>query len=309
MIVTILPNTNPTSYEGASHKEDIVVVSRNEQVIEAPFNVCDQQCPYVEPKFSESGAITKSIKNDKTDLLQNLSITTDTVVYKLFKCEDGENIEKATLNNSTYGTYFPASFFPDQLKIGFLADWNKIFNTLGHGRYYFVIERVIFGQILTDLTSWFYDLELYSDQAANDTVRIEASKSGCIEGGFDYSGFTWFTEIRFRGMFGRPTRNLNKDHFLTQQRRDEQIIDSMIKTYSMQIELVPTEVITPFLDDTIMANDIFITSYSFDAFLTPYVKFNVVTEEPQDPEYFDRNINGLFEITFKDKFARPVKSN
>ena len=304
MIVTILTNGTPTNYDGASHKEDITVISRNEAEATAPFNVCELQCPYVEPKFSELGAITDELKNDKTDLILRKSINTDTIVYKLYKCEAGVNTEKATLDNNTYGNYYSEDGF-----VAFVADWNLIYNAFGHGRYYFLIERNILGQSLDDITSWFYDLELYSEEAANDTVRIESIKSGCIEGGFNYLGLTWESQIRFRGTFGRPTQSLEKDHYVTQGRKDEQIRDSILTTYLMQLELVPYDVITPFIKDTLLANDMFITSYSYDGFIKPYLKFNVVPEEPQDPTYFERNENGVFEFTFTDKFKTPVKSN
>ena len=133
MIITIGTNGNPTNLEGASHKEDFNVITR-ESLEQTSFNFCDLKCPYAEPKFSEAGAIVDNYKNDKTDLLITIAQAADTVTFKIFKCEDGEEVLKATISDNTYGTYFAPSYFPDQLKYGFLADWNLIYNAFDHGR-------------------------------------------------------------------------------------------------------------------------------------------------------------------------------
>ena len=50
-------------------------------------------------------------------------------------------------------------------------------------------------------------------------------------------------------------------------------------------------------------------SYSIDSFMPPHIKFNVVAEEPDEPTYYARNVNGKFVFNFTDKFKRPVKTN
>ena len=86
MITIILPNPTPSIYEGASHKETVTAITRVEAEIPVGFNLCDFQCPYIEPTFAESGAIVDEFKNDITRLLIQLSLVTDTAIIKIIKC-------------------------------------------------------------------------------------------------------------------------------------------------------------------------------------------------------------------------------
>lgn len=310
MIVTFLPNTNPTDYEGGAHKEDITMLTRPKDSIPVQFNICDFQCPYEEPKFAQGG--TENLldyKNDSTDLLFQLTLVTDTVTLKLFKCENGEEIEKATITDNTYGAYFDQSAFPDNLKIGFFADWNLIFNAFGPGRYFFTADRVIISVAQNQDRTWFYDLQQFDEIAADDTIRIDANQTGFIDGGIDYSGFNWISQIRYRGIFGKPIPKIEKDHYQTQGRSDRQVRDIVRTVYNMETELVPYEAIFSFLYDKFMSTNMFITTYELRGFLPLYQPINVVPEEIEDPTYFERNTNGKFNFTFIDKFHGPVKTN
>ena len=106
MITIIGTNPRPTNYEGASHKEDVVVLNRPEIEEKTGFNICKYQCAYVEPVFSEQGAIVDDYKNDVTDkLFDKLVNPIDTVVITLMKCDvtGGDDIEVSILNDNTYG--------------------------------------------------------------------------------------------------------------------------------------------------------------------------------------------------------------
>jgi len=171
MITVILPNGNPTSYEGASHKEDVEAITREEADVDVSFNLCDFQCPYIEPAFSEVGAIVDEHKNDITPMLFILSLVTDTVTLKLIKCENGADVVKATIIednliiDDTLGTFLPQSSFASNLKIGFIADWNLIFNAFGTGKYRFTADKVLIGQPIAT-TSWTYNLQVFTERDA-----------------------------------------------------------------------------------------------------------------------------------------------
>lgn len=308
MITNILPNPTPSDYEGSSHKETVTAISREQLENASSFNLCDFQCPYVEPAFSENGAIVDDYKNDVTPFLEQISLVSDTVVFKLFKCENGVDVLKATLNDNTFGLYFPPADFPDQLKFGFTVDWNLVFNGLGHGTYFITTDRVKIG-VASSLRSWHYALEEFSEIAAGDTILISANKSGIIEGGIDYSNFTWVDRLRIYGTFGNPSPTLNKTHYVTQGRRDKQVRDSISTSYTLETELVPFEVIGPFIYDTLLANDINIMTYVNFAFLTKFKFFQVVVDEIDEPTYYERNTNGKFTFTFSDRVKIPVKTN
>ena len=192
--------------------------------------------------------------------------------------------------------------------IGFEADWNKIFNLEGPGTYYFTSDFVVIGQPFSKRT-WFYALEEYSDIAADNTQVIESFKSGQITGGIDYRGFDWRSTIRLRGTFGEFTPELQKDHFETTGRLDQQNRDSLSFTYALATELVTYEVITPFIKDSLLSNNMFIRTYELQGFLPTLKRINVVPEEIEKPDYFERNTNGVFVFIFSDKLKEPVKNN
>lgn len=310
MITIILPNGNPTIYEGASHKETVTAISRESADVAVSFNLCDFQCPYIEPAFAESGVIVDEHKNDFTRLLIQLSLTTDTAIIKIIKCENGVDVEKATIVDNTFGTFFVPSFFPDNLKIGFEANWNAIFNAFGHGDYKFTVDTVLIG-VASTTTSWIYSLQEFSEEAASDTVLIksEQARDGIIEGGIDYTGFNWINTLRIFGTFGQANPTLEKDHYQTQGRLDRQIRDKITTNYTLETELIPFEVISPFIYDNLLANSISIMNYDLFGFLPLYKFIDVVPEEIEEPTYFPRNTNGKFTITFSDKLKVPVKSN
>ncbi len=310
MITTILPNTNPTSYIGASHKEDVVTISREEIENASSFNLCDFQCPYVEPAFSEAGAIVDSYKNDTTPFLQQISLVTDTVVFKLFKCENGLDVDlEIDLDDNTYGIYSPPAP-ASPLRYGFIVDWNLVFNDidLGHGTYFIKTERILIG-IASELRSWHYTLQLFSEIAAGETVLITANQRGTIEGGIDYEGAEWINILRIYGTFGSPAQTLNKTHYANQGRRDKQVKDSISTTYTLETELMPHEVIAPFIYDSMLANDTSIMSYDNFGFLPKYSFFRVVVDEIEEPTYYPRNTNGKFTFKFSDRVKTPVKTN
>lgn len=308
MIKTIGTNTNPTNFEGASHTEDFSVTLRQETEIGVSFNLCDYECAYEELKFSESGPFVDDYKNDFTDLLFQLSLTTDTIVIELWECLASGDVLRATITDDTYGIYFAPSFFPDQKKVGFLASWNKIYNAFGEGKYYFKSNRTLIGQA-DSLQTWNYKLQEFSEEAADNTVKIISYKNGVIARGVDYTGFTWRSEIRFKGVFGRPVETLEQKHYQTQDRIDKQNRDKITTVYSMETELTPYKVINPFVKDGLLANNMYITPYSIQAYLPTYKQINVAVNEIEEPTYYEQNTNRKNVISFRDKVGVPVKTN
>ena len=308
MITNILTNVTPSDYEGASHKETVTTITREQIENAASFNLCDFQCPYVEPAFSENGAIVDGYKNDVTQFLQQLSLTSDTVVFKLFKCENGVDVEKATLNNNDYGTYYVQSYFPDQLKFGFEVDWNKVFNLLGTGTYFITTDRVLIG-VSSSLRSWQYAVQEFSEIGAGDTILISETKEGIIQGGIDYNGFAWVNRLRIYGTFGDIDPKLDKIHYANQGRSQRQVSASSLTSYTLETELVPYEVIAPFLYDTLLQNNIDIMVYTLFSFLPKFKFYEVVADEIEKPSFYERNTNGKFTFIFSDREKTPVITN
>lgn len=310
MIRIFNPNPRPTVRIGESSKEDFIFASRPTAAISVSFDICDWVLKFCEPKFAEVGTKTANDKhrNDKTELLFQLSSPSDTVELKLFKCEDGEEVEKATITDDTYGEFFDSTFFPDELKVGFIADWNLIINAFGTGQYFFESDVVILNQA-DDNRTWFYWLEPWDEIAANDTVRIQSFQRGPIDGGIDYTGFKWESEIRLRGKFNWTNSPLTKDHYQSEDRQDIQNRDRTVAEYTLSLFSIPYGPLRQILLDKNLANDTIIQSYELRGVLPLYEEFNVTPDSPGPIERLEDSNFVDIEITYVDKSVKPVKTN
>jgi len=302
-----LGDSNAHIANGLTTKQDVSVITRSDldELIPKSFDLSLFQCDYVETVFSEfGGVVVDQYKNDKTDLLFGLTLITDTVVIKLFK--DGIFLPLATLNNNLYGTFFPPSFFPDQLKVGFLADWNFIFDDFGPGLYHFTAERVIIGETSTKISHDFR-LKLFREEVADNTIRVVTKQTGVIEGGFNYEGFEWEGHIRLYGFFGNPEYELIDESLITTGRVKTQIQIKVKTVYTLNLKLHPSSIMVPFIKDRLLANEMTITGYGLFDYLERYKGIPVYPEGIPESNYFERNSNGKFVIAFTDKKQTPIK--
>jgi hypothetical protein len=300
-----LTDLNPFTASGVTSKIDVGVLSRADldAIIPKAFNLCAYQHTYVEQVFAEfGGSIVDEYKNDKSDFLFPLSLATDTVVLKMFK----NNVEIATITDNTYGTYFAPSYFPDALKVGFLADWNTILDLEGVGTYKFEATRTIIG-IVSVITSHDFRLRIFDEQLADGTIKVVTNQTGVIEGGIDYTGFTWVGHIRLNGFFGNPDYSYETDNFIDTNRNVQQIQDKIRTVYTMSLKLMPSSIIIPFIKDRLLANSMTITSYGLFDFLERYKEIPVYPEGIEESKYYERNNNGVFTIAFTDKQQTPIK--
>jgi len=304
-----LLDTDPYIGVGLTTKQDVSVVSRNDAdaLIPKIFDLCLYEDEYREKAFAElGGVINDDYKNDKTDLLFSLSLITDTVTIKLFKIENGRNVEKATITDNTYGVYSAASSFTDQLNIGFVADWNKILDLLGIGTYFFTADRVIIS-LSSSLTSHKFELDVFSEEKADGTIKIVTTQNGIIEGGNNYRDFTWTGYIRLYGFFGQPEYTHTKEDFIDTNRNIQQIQESIRTVYKMSLKLHPSSVIVPFIKDRLLANAMVIIPYGLFDFLERYRDIPVSTEGIDESKYYERNTKSSNVFLFTDRNQTPLK--
>jgi hypothetical protein len=308
MAITVqLSDTNPHVSNGLTTKRNVSVITRADldELIPKAFDIRLFQCGYVESAFAEfGGVIVDEYKNDKTDLLFGLSLVTDTVTLQLFK--EGTNGAIATITDNTYGTFFPASFFPDQLKTGFLADWNLILDAFGSGVYHFVADRTIISRDST-LTSHDFKLRIFDEQIADGTIKVVTTQTGVIEGGVNYDGFEWEGHIRLYGFFGTPEYEFIDENLITTGRSKTQIQAKIKTVYTMNLKLHPSSVMVQFIKDRLLASEMTITPYGIFDFLERYRDIPVYPEGIEESNYFEQNSNGQFIIAFTDKVQTPIK--
>ncbi len=306
-----LLDTNPELSTGLTTKQDVGVVTRADlnDLIPQAFDICKYEPEYIEMAFSETGGINNDdYKNDKTDLLFGLSLTTDTILLKLFKVEGNKNVEKATITDNTYGTYFDNTAFPDQLKIGFLADWNLIQNAFSVGIYFFQFTRTIIGVTGDPQNSHKFNLAIYDDQRADSTIRVRTKQFGFIEGGFNYD-LEWIGHVRLNGKFDFIDYEDIIENYISSGRKVIPNQEKVKFIYAMNLTLHPGSVLFPLIKDRLLGSDIFITPYGLFNVIEVHREINVSKEGKEEVKTYEMNTNARFTINFTDKVQVPIKRN
>tara|TARA_R110002167_G_scaffold302875_1_gene507183 strand:+ start:163 stop:1107 length:945 start_codon:yes stop_codon:yes gene_type:complete len=236
-----------------------------------------------------------------------------------FKLLDQNCNVLTTLNDSTYGTYFPSgtfstssgfSFFQN-LYLGYKLEWKKVLNVYGPGGY--KIKKITrsntipasFEQI--EECSCFFDLSQYTDESANETVRIETTQNGnTISPGLEYLGTNWKQQIRIPGFFGNKQRRLEQDNYLDRNRNTTQIQDSIVHEFTLEPYFWP-HCLRDEIDSILLANEILISDYNIDN--TDNLKNISVIPTSIDTEYFGKSRKAADEIKFEERRKNRVKRN
>jgi len=280
-------------------------------------DVCPVCCAYVEPVFSESGSIVTAAKNDKTSMLFKKLITSDTIKIEIFK--KGIDIVIANVSDGTYGTYY-STFSAQSKYVGFIADWNKIYNhapvvvsgsyteNFKSGIYYFKITQTILAESTTT-DSIYYKLLEYKDERANGTVRIETYNTGTIlNSDFDYNGLLtggWYQSFRIRGKLMPKQPKTETDRYLDENYNQLQIQDKINNEWILITAPLPSIISNKLIYDNMLANTIIVSD--FNAFNEEYIRekyllYEEVTEKTG-------HINHIFKIRLSEKTLNNIKNN
>ena len=311
MIVTIHNNTTPVTAKGLATYIDGTVITRvDDDTPEAFADFCmsDYECCHEELVLAETDPLKdENWKSDKSSFLFRLSLPTDTVTIKLYKIENGLDVLKATLNTNALGTYFPASYFPDQLKIGFQLDWRLVLTAYGSGKYFVEADRVIINRN-SSLKSHDFRLYPYNEFIADGTIRIQSFSTGIIEGGINYMDFEWEQMVRLRGTFGNAQPSQESDTYEDTLRNTLQIQEQIKTDYDLLLEPIPVDVAKPLIYDKLLANTILISDYNLFNY-DKYRDFPVYPKEPIDTKYNTKTAKGMFSWRFVDKTQNIIKRN
>ena len=299
MIVEILNNTTPDTYDGVIGTIDI-------SVIKPPAEFRD--CPAINDLCYEELAFYKSAgetwENDSATVLIELFLVADDNTFKLFKGD----VLKATITDNTLGTFIPIGGYPTQLfKTSFKADWLLIQAAFGAGVYHIESDQTILNQN-NQISTHNYRVTEFTESKARDTVVIKTIQNGIIEGGIDYTGMEFEQQIRIVGDISGAERTLEVDRYLSQNLTLEQIQEKVIKNYTIKTRLLPTNIASPLLDDKVMANSIKITNYGFFEF-DCHLDLEVVLEEFTESLYFSKTKDGSFELNFTARIQDLRKRN
>ena len=297
---------------GASMLQLVLADSQEAKNVEIPkkgaivdFCICDYECEYINQVFASDSI--DQYKNDKSSFL--ISLTDDTSVLEIRLIGNGNDL---LINDDTYGRYFAKGSFTNTINqvnyVGFVADWKKIFDTLGAGQYYFTFKETVFSQDF-ETESVKYQLQIFSDELANKTVKFNLVQNGVVEGGIDYTGLDWDTEVRIKAKVNYQAPILTVDNFATSGRVKTQIQDKTIENFQIETGLIPSKIGDLFVKSGVMSNQIYFTDYNLFAY-KKYEDFNVIITEISDFKgNFNLNSTGSFTFIAEERVQNNVKRN
>jgi hypothetical protein len=223
--------------------------------------------------------------------------------------------EIATLNDYTYGAYYTQGFlsesngftFFQSNYIGYKLEWQKVLQLNGPGGYK-IKEKTTYSDLTTsEECSCFFELCQYSDERADETVRIETTQNGnTISPGLEYLGVNWQEQIRIPGFFGNKQRRLEQDNYLDRNRNTTQIQDSLIHEFTLEPYFWP-DCLREEIDSILLANEILISDYNL--LNTDNLKNISVIPTSIDTEYFGKSTKAADEIKFDERQKNRVKRN
>ena len=300
MISVRLDNNNGMLGNGLICKSEPQVVTIPQAAPGAiDFCFCEYECDFIELVLAGSD----DYETDCTSFLADIPDPSGT--FQVFiKPANGPEVE---IIDDTYGTLFALGTMAQSTKAGYLVDWKKVADSFGYyGLYTFRLVSNFFGNTIETETHQYY-LQPYSPVTANDTVRIETVRNGCIEGGVDYSGLNWRTCMRIPG-FLTIERELETESYVNTSREEKQIQDKVINNYTLRTKGIQSIVFDEYLEDGFLANNIYLTGYNLLTYKDIRNKLVRISEYATQNTYSTTR-NGNFEIKFVEKIQDKIKRN
>lgn len=304
----IIQLLNPRQMEPTEIATKMVTTSVEipEDIPSLSFCFCDYECDFVETVFADL-ADTDSYKNDRTDIgLFNIPDTVGgSYAIRLIK-GDGTVIN---ITDNTYGSLTDLDPLRSNLPtyFGYLLNWNLVATLEGFGKYHIEVDLINYTKTITR-TSYDFQLTPYSEENADGTVKLETVHNGCMENGIDYGTIGWTRSIRIPAFFGNKVQRLETDNYFDTQNNKTQIRDQIVNEYTLETERLPSTVMTPLIEDKLLANQIFITDYNLFNFEDTR-QLQVVAIEIAEQNYSSKSRKASFKIVFEDKLQNIIKRN
>jgi len=243
------------------------------------------------PVFADAGS-SDDAKNDFSSIISFEQQNTALQYFLL----DGQGNEIAELNDNTYGEYFPKGFlsqangfsFAQSQYIGVRVDWKKIFSLLGFGTYQLKLILTPIGVFKPRIAfSCLYNLCQYTEDRADETVRLDVTRNGNIlNEDLEFLGTEWKQQFRFRGFFGHKQRKLTRDDYLNKDRRTMSIQKTLFHEYTLTPYNL-NQCLRSELDKWLLAEKLEVSDYNI--FNTDNLKRIDVIPLTIESEYFDKS--------------------
>ena len=285
---------------GMAGKSTAISLFKQEELYANDF-VYQDECCYNEKVFASNDNLWW--KNDKSSFLLKKILTSDSIIFKLYK----DDVEIEVLNTDAFGEYYSFEGYT-----GFVLYWELVYLTHGAGSYQVKADVLTIG-VASEWLSQEFCLSLYSDEAADKTFRIESYQQGTIlRSGYNYDelGLSegWYQSFRITGQFGNKKPSLENDYLMTSDRKMLQIQDKVSYEYVLQTGLIPASVGKILIEDNIIANRILLTDYNL--YNTEFFRrVEVYPSAINDVKSYPYQRNLIYEVAFKDRFDDILKRN
>ena len=300
MITIILNNTKPQDETGQAWAVESPVKKIPEQPL-TEYCLCftgAKDCDYKELFFFGG---SNKYENDYSTFFINKVDESDVIEFIVVDQDTNQETVLNDANSSDYGAFYDESGYQgiyiesNALKAGF-PDLNEFTIKVNH---------TVFGTLLTN-ESHIYSLEQWSLEKADGTVRIETVNSGRIESGNNYGDTLWNRSVRISGKFGNESPSIEVDNYMNGDRVIKQIQDKITVEYNLETELLPSEIFKGIFYNDMLANSIIISDYNITN-----VNYKGIEVLPTSfaSNYFAKNPNGNYEITFTDRIQNKIKRN
>lgn len=301
MFIFQIPNDKPQDEIGQAVAQEVEVKKIPDQPLD-DYCLCDLglfSCEYKETAFFGG---SNKYQNDYTTFFVNKVDPSDEVKFFLINEFDQSEIELTSATASEFGLWSESGNH-----VGIEVDFDTLkTNHSDLDEVSFKIDQTVFGSQVIRTTHTF-TLTEWDEKLADGTVRIETVNSGRIESGNDYEDLDWRRSLRIKGFFGQKTPSLESDNYLDGDRVIRQIQDKIVNEYTLETELVPQYVYNLLIYNDLLSNEVFVSDYNI--FNAENYKGLSVVPDSITSKYYEKNSNGSFEITFKDRKENIIKRN
>lgn len=304
MIKTQITNDNPSNLAGYEDRMVglAVVVPTSGITKTVNISIPEECCDCLEVFGGGTG-----LQNDKSSFLFKRLTSSDTIEYKLLK----DDVQVASLNNNFLGTFYDFGTWTavrgqEQYK-GFVVDWNLVHSAHGTGSYVIRAEHNVLGSSY-NMDSDQYDLRLYNDYYANESVVFQWSQNGRIRNSeYDFTDMEWVQYVRVKGIFGTWTPTLETDTVVYSNYLKKQVQDQILNSYTFQSKLIEYKLTKMLILDLMLGTDIMITDFNLYNHRDDYVQLKVRQSEIPSLEELGGSKKAVLELKFTDLFDDTIK--
>jgi hypothetical protein len=263
---------------GVALKQDFNIIKNNPlapQTTGVVASAFDEVCCFDITFLAETGTPTSDLKNDKTSFIWFLDNNFVSAEMTLQKYVNGAWVNKTALIDATYGTFYAYGYggktIYDEDRIGYLLDFNKVFNasTYGEGKYRVKCTGTTILDTTIDYFSFEFCLSKYFDHVADNTVRLEWYKNGNdgrildISLKNDFDSLNWYNSIRLpNSYFGLEKQTKDKTFVKYQNGNEVWLSDNIEIEYTLKVMAVEFWLINLISFDFNTNSEMYITDYN-----------------------------------------------